>query len=110
MFILQKEKIMTTMAPHILSEQQIRQMIYNQLAIAEILGPDNRYFAGEKFGHEPDDNEAGIHYAEQGALSFAQRFGFIRDTSYSLQQIHQKLTDLQIDSQVYEHLLSSDIS
>jgi len=90
------------------SELRIRQRIYNQLSLLEINSSDNRYFAGENVGHEPDDNEAGLHYAVNGAPTFAQRFGFILDTQLSLEQVYQKLDELGVDSRLSAGLFCSD--
>jgi len=41
---------------------------------AEALGDDNMWFAGEKIGHEPSDEEAVRHYIESGgAKDYAER-------------------------------------
>lgn len=38
-----------------------------------ILSPENTWYAGERFGHEPNENEAVMHYIECGAAEkFAQ--------------------------------------
>jgi hypothetical protein len=39
----------------------------------QALGDLNRWYAGEKLGHEPDDEEAAKHFIEQGgAEAFAE--------------------------------------
>ncbi len=38
-----------------------------------ILSPENMWYAGERFGHKPNENEAVMHYIECGAAEkFAQ--------------------------------------
>ncbi|MEX0919037.1 MAG: hypothetical protein WDZ85_03715 [Candidatus Paceibacterota bacterium] len=47
---------------------------WNQEQIAEMLGDDNRYFAGQRFGHSPTKQEAVRHYVECGGpTDFARR-------------------------------------
>lgn len=47
---------------------------YLKLEEKEILSPENRWFAGEKLGHSPTDEEAGRYYVENGgAKGFAER-------------------------------------
>ncbi len=48
--------------------------LYISLQVGEILGPDNTFFAGERLGHTPSDEEATHHYINNGgAVSFHER-------------------------------------
>jgi hypothetical protein len=42
---------------------------WNEAQIVEILSPENRWFAGQEFGHEPSDNECTDHYARCGGAA-----------------------------------------
>jgi hypothetical protein len=47
---------------------------YLALQIEEMHSPENKWFAGEKFGHPPTDKEAEMYYVENGgATGFAER-------------------------------------
>lgn len=39
---------------------------WNQRQVEEMRSDDNRWFAGENLGHEPDEEEAALHYATHG--------------------------------------------
>jgi hypothetical protein len=46
----------------------------NQEQIAEMLGHDNKYYAGLALGHDPSPDEAARHYVEHGGCAnFRQR-------------------------------------
>jgi hypothetical protein len=39
------------------------------------LDPDNKWYAGKKLGHSPNDEEAAMHFAKEGgAKDFAERY------------------------------------
>ncbi len=45
------------------------------LQIEEALGPENRWYAGEKLGRSPTESEAILYYIENGgAESFSKRY------------------------------------
>ena len=47
---------------------------YLELEKQEMLSPENKWFAGEKLGHPPTDQEAEMYYVENGGPEgFAQR-------------------------------------
>jgi hypothetical protein len=55
-----------------LTKEELRQR--NLAQIQEALSPENRWFAGQFFGHEPSDTEAMNYYiAYGGAEGFARR-------------------------------------
>jgi hypothetical protein len=48
---------------------------YLRLQINLALGPENRWYAGEKIGHSPTDEEAIKHFAEAGGSeNFAEHY------------------------------------
>ena len=48
---------------------------YLELEKEEMLSPENRWFAGEKLGHSPTDQEAEMYYIQNGgAEGFAKRY------------------------------------
>lgn len=50
--------------------------------LAEILGPDNMWFAGEKLHRSPTRNEAAMHYIEQGgARHFAEIYAPVKESA-----------------------------
>jgi len=43
--------------------------VYLEKQIAEMQSPTNRWFAGEKLGHDPSPSEASLHFVQSGAAT-----------------------------------------
>ena len=68
------EKHRETQAEVSLKEEELRKSIEEQREIV-LCDPVHRWYAGERFGHDPEPNELWIHWAESGAAE-AYRKGF----------------------------------